>query len=567
MCVSRCHIRTGSVAGTRQRLVLAAARPHPRVREGRDEARDRVLELERALLPQHHRRHRRDRLGHRVDAPQRVVVDRRRRPRRRAARPWRRARPCRRARSRRGSRAACLRHVARVVAVDAGQALGVEAGFGGVDLDGQQQRPRQSSPTAVLSDLPSFRQAGSGLIPPTSTGGETGCVHVGRSCWRLARPGGASRGRGARGHGGGARGLGDLRRGRPLGGQHQRGVVAHRRARRRPRTTTSPAREATPGLPSLQVGRGAHRRRRDERQPRLLRRAHVLARQRRQVQAGHRLLRPAARTRARRWRCRSSRRTRQGHQDRRRPDRRQRLRLRRHRPDLRDRLADVAVVVEELLPGRLEHDRDVLAGEHRRDHQQRAQRLQQRQARRWQRAGYADVAVQAARPDLLRAAADVRRASATARPASRARRSAAAASGTATPTGRATRSSNTLNTTIRNAVAAIGDVPVLDMVNALNGRKLCENTVGLLEEKGVANWTSAGRGRQERVGAPDPHADHALPALPAAGGRAPELLGPARAAQLLPPGLQRRRLARRVVRRARPPGSNGNGEPNMVLNQ
>ena len=30
------------------------------------------------------------------------------------------------------------------------------------------------------------------------------------------------------------------------------------------------------------------------------------------------------------------------------------------------------------------------------------------------------------------------------------------------------------------------------MVNALNGRKLCENTVGLLEEKGVANWTSAG---------------------------------------------------------------------------
>ena len=27
---------------------------------------------------------------------------------------------------------------------------------------------------------------------------------------------------------------------------------------------------------------------------------------------------------------------------------------------------------------------------------------------------------------------------------------------------------------------------------AFNGRRLCENTVGLLEEKGVANWTSAG---------------------------------------------------------------------------
>ena len=30
------------------------------------------------------------------------------------------------------------------------------------------------------------------------------------------------------------------------------------------------------------------------------------------------------------------------------------------------------------------------------------------------------------------------------------------------------------------------------MQTALNGRRLCENTVGLLEEKGVASWTSAG---------------------------------------------------------------------------
>ena len=41
-------------------------------------------------------------------------------------------------------------------------------------------------------------------------------------------------------------------------------------------------------------------------------------------------------------------------------------------------------------------------------------------------------------------------------------------------------------------MAGFGDVPILDMVNALNGRKLCENTVGLLEEKGVASWQSAG---------------------------------------------------------------------------
>src|SRR4029077_16589865 len=33
---------------------------------------------------------------------------------------------------------------------------------------------------------------------------------------------------------------------------------------------------------------------------------------------------------------------------------------------------------------------------------------------------------------------------------------------------------------------------LLDDQNALAGRRLCENTVGLLEEKGVANWTSPG---------------------------------------------------------------------------
>ena len=46
--------------------------------------------------------------------------------------------------------------------------------------------------------------------------------------------------------------------------------------------------------------------------------------------------------------------------------------------------------------------------------------------------------------------------------------------------------------TVKNAVAGMSNVQVLNAVDALNGRKLCENTVGLLEEKGVANWTSAG---------------------------------------------------------------------------
>ncbi len=50
---------------------------------------------------------------------------------------------------------------------------------------------------------------------------------------------------------------------------------------------------------------------------------------------------------------------------------------------------------------------------------------------------------------------------------------------------------NTLNSTTVNAVRPLG-LPVLDMSEALAGRKLCENTVGLLEERGIANWRSAG---------------------------------------------------------------------------
>ena len=51
-----------------------------------------------------------------------------------------------------------------------------------------------------------------------------------------------------------------------------------------------------------------------------------------------------------------------------------------------------------------------------------------------------------------------------------------------------------LNATTRNAAATSGltNVKVLDLQTALNGRRLCENTVGLLEEKGVAAWTSPG---------------------------------------------------------------------------
>ena len=52
----------------------------------------------------------------------------------------------------------------------------------------------------------------------------------------------------------------------------------------------------------------------------------------------------------------------------------------------------------------------------------------------------------------------------------------------------------TINTTVKNAAAATGltNVKVLDVSAAFNGRRLCENTVGLLEEKGLNSWTNPG---------------------------------------------------------------------------
>jgi hypothetical protein len=52
----------------------------------------------------------------------------------------------------------------------------------------------------------------------------------------------------------------------------------------------------------------------------------------------------------------------------------------------------------------------------------------------------------------------------------------------------------TFNTTLRNAAASSGltNAKIVDMTNALVGRRLCENTVGLLEERGIASWTSTG---------------------------------------------------------------------------
>jgi len=51
-----------------------------------------------------------------------------------------------------------------------------------------------------------------------------------------------------------------------------------------------------------------------------------------------------------------------------------------------------------------------------------------------------------------------------------------------------------MNNSAKNGAAASGvaNIAVLDFSQLLAGRRLCENTVGLLEEKGLTSWTQAG---------------------------------------------------------------------------
>jgi hypothetical protein len=52
----------------------------------------------------------------------------------------------------------------------------------------------------------------------------------------------------------------------------------------------------------------------------------------------------------------------------------------------------------------------------------------------------------------------------------------------------------TINNSVKNGAAqtGLGNYVTLDDQNALVGRRLCENTVGLLEERGIATWQSPG---------------------------------------------------------------------------
>jgi hypothetical protein len=52
----------------------------------------------------------------------------------------------------------------------------------------------------------------------------------------------------------------------------------------------------------------------------------------------------------------------------------------------------------------------------------------------------------------------------------------------------------TINNAVRNAASQTGlsNVRLLELQSAFNGHRLCENTVGLLEEKGLTSWTQVG---------------------------------------------------------------------------
>lgn len=52
----------------------------------------------------------------------------------------------------------------------------------------------------------------------------------------------------------------------------------------------------------------------------------------------------------------------------------------------------------------------------------------------------------------------------------------------------------TINATVKNAITTSGlaGVKTLDLASAFNGRRLCESTVGLYEEKGLTSWQQSG---------------------------------------------------------------------------
>jgi hypothetical protein len=122
----------------------------------------------------------------------------------------------------------------------------------------------------------------------------------------------------------------------------------------------------------------------------------------------------------------------------------------------------------------------------------------------------------------------------------------------------------TINGAVANAAAAVGsNVKTLNLTSAFNGRRLCENTVGLLEEKGLATWQSSGASDQTEW-------INQIRTVST-------VFGPYYVQESLHPNYWGERALRNCVRQAynggtprggtctRGTGLNGSGEPNMTL--
>ena len=241
-------------------------------------------------------------------------------------------------------------------------------------------------------------------------------------------------------------------------------------------------------LPSVEVGGGVHRRRRQRRELRLLRREDGVSLGSSWKPgldfyddgAGHvgrrKLLQSYAATHN----------IAGGHLD-----RRERLQLRLRRPDLRAGLAALAVVVEGLLQRRLVGDVEL----HRFERRRAAGQDQER--------------------DPQRPPAMATRATAT-----RSTRSPCRTTSRRSPTARASVTAVGLHPAEHGRLRVLErrrqlgqrdraahdqrrregrgrghrpvNIRILELQSAFNGRRLCENTVGLLEEKGLSSWTNAG---------------------------------------------------------------------------
>ena len=124
---------------------------------------------------------------------------------------------------------------------------------------------------------------------------------------------------------------------------------------------------------------------------------------------------------------------------------------------------------------------------------------------------------------------------------------------------------NTLNTTIKNATAGMANVKLLEWSTPSTAASCARTPSGCSRRRASrpgrapAPWTKpSGCTRSAR------HDD--LPALPAAGGRTPELLGPDGAAQLLPPGPRPRRgPSRHELRSRNRPQRQGRAEHGRVV--